>query len=126
MVIISSRLTEADKARFSSKANLKFFLIIVIIYRDIGGIRCLPSIIPQVTQTHVFTASQDTHQTLTAYSILGFRATSQKPKLQKIKSQGLLRFYLHLAKVNFCASFQRDSVFRFEIQLFLIPQVYPV
>ena len=34
------------------------------------------------------------------------------------KSQGLLRFYLHLVKdllkINLCASFQRDSVFRFE------------
>ena len=33
------------------------------------------------------------------------------------RSQGLLRFHLHLAKdllkINFCASFQRDSVFRF-------------
>ena len=39
-------------------------------------------------------------------------------KIQTPKSQGLLRFYLHLAKdllkINFCASFQRDSIFRFE------------
>ena len=39
-------------------------------------------------------------------------------KIQTPKSQGLLRFYLHLAKdllkINFCASFQRDSVFCFE------------
>ena len=45
---------------------------------------------------------------------LGFQVTS---KNLISKSQGLLRFYLHLAKdllqINFWASFQRDSVFRF-------------
>ena len=39
-------------------------------------------------------------------------------KIQAQKSQGLLRFYLHLAKdflkINFCVSFQHDSVFRYE------------
>ena len=39
-------------------------------------------------------------------------------KIQTLKSQGLLRFYLQLIKdplqINFCASFQRESFFRFE------------
>ena len=39
-------------------------------------------------------------------------------KIQTPKSQGLLRFYLHLAKdllkIKLCASFQRHSVLRFE------------
>ena len=39
-------------------------------------------------------------------------------KIQTPKSQGLLRFYLHLAKdllkINLCASFHRHSVLRFE------------
>ena len=41
--------------------------------------------------------------------------SSDVTKIQTPKSQGLLRFYLHLAedllKINFCASFQRDSYF---------------
>ena len=48
------------------------------------------------------------------YSLLSTGVT----KIQTPKSQGLLRYYLHLAKdllkVNSRASFQRDSVFRFE------------
>ena len=48
------------------------------------------------------------------YSLLSTGVT----KTQTPKSQGLLRYYLHLAKdllkVNSRASFQRDSVFRFE------------
>jgi len=39
--------------------------------------------------------------------------SSDVTKIQTPKSQGLLRFYLHLAKdllkLNFCASFQRDD-----------------
>ena len=39
-------------------------------------------------------------------------------KIQTLKSQGLLRFYLQLIKdplkINFYASFQRESFFRFE------------
>ena len=39
-------------------------------------------------------------------------------KIQTLKSQGLLRFYLQLIKdplqINFCASFQREGFFRFE------------
>ena len=46
------------------------------------------------------------------------RLSSDVAKIQTSKSQGLFRCYLHLAKdllkINFCASFQRDSVFRFE------------
>ena len=46
----------------------------------------------------------------------GFQVTSQK--IHTPKSQGLLRFYHHLAKyllkINFRASFQRDIVFHFE------------
>ena len=44
--------------------------------------------------------------------------SSDITKIQTPKLQGLLRFYLHVAKyllkINFCESFQRDSVFRFE------------
>ena len=44
--------------------------------------------------------------------------SSDVKKNSNSKSQGLLRFHLHLAKdllkINFCASFQRDSVFRFK------------
>ena len=48
--------------------------------------------------------------------IFGFQVTSANTRTSK--SQGLLRFYLQLAKdllkINFFASFRRDSVFRFE------------
>ena len=44
--------------------------------------------------------------------------SSDVTKTHTPKSQGLLRFYLHLAKdllkINFCASFKRDIVFHFE------------
>ena len=44
--------------------------------------------------------------------------SSDVTKIQTPKSQEPLRFYLHLAKdclkINFCESFQRDSVFRFK------------
>ena len=44
--------------------------------------------------------------------------SSDVTKIQTPKSQGLLGFYLHLAKdllkINVCASFQRDSILRFE------------
>ena len=44
--------------------------------------------------------------------------SSDVTKIHTPKSQGLLRFYLHLAKyllkINFRASFQRDIVFHFE------------
>ena len=49
-----------------------------------------------------------------SYSLLSTDVT----KIQTPKSQGPLRYYLHLAKdllkVNSCESFQQDSVFRFE------------
>ena len=44
--------------------------------------------------------------------------SSDVTKTHTPKSQGLLRFYLHLAKdllkINFCASFKREIVFHFE------------
>ena len=51
-----------------------------------------------------------------------FWLSSDVTDTQTPKSQGLVRFYLHLAKdplkINVCASFQRDSVFRLKYSSF--------